>query len=56
VFVALGIQREMAGAVLSSMTRPGLQNFPTFSHKWQDFRKKVTYGKVWVLIFSTTFV
>ena len=53
VFVVLGIQREMAGAVLSSVTRPALQYS---SHKWQDFRKKVTYDKMWVLIFSTTFV
>ena len=38
VFVALGIQREMAGTILSSVTRPAFQYFPTFSHKWQDFR------------------
>ena len=30
--------------------------FPTLSHKWHDFRKKVTEHKMCVLIFSTNFV
>ena len=32
------------------------QIFPTLSHKWHDFQKNVTEYKIYVWIFSTTFI
>ena len=53
VFVALSIQHAFR---MHRVTCPALQYFSTLSHKWYDFRKKVTEHKMCVLIFSTTFV
>ena len=55
VFVALGIMHEKRmRRIVMWLIR--LQNiFSILSHKWQDFRIKVTKIK-WVLIFSTAFV
>jgi acyl-coenzyme A synthetase/AMP-(fatty) acid ligase len=42
--------------ILSSVTCPAAQYFFTLSPKQQDFRKKMTEHKMYVLIFSTTFI
>jgi hypothetical protein len=58
VSVALVIQhaKRMRRIVLSCVASLALLYFSTLSHKWHDFRKKVTDHKTCVLIFSTTFV
>jgi uncharacterized membrane protein YwzB len=40
-------------AIFASVACFAVQYFSTFSHKWDDFRKKVTEHKMRVLIFST---
>ena len=55
-FVDLGIQHAVRCAILSSAACPTLRYFSVFSHKRQDFRKKVIEFKICVLILSTTFV
>ena len=56
-FVALRIQHAMRMRHIVMCWPALLYNiFPTLSHKWYDFRKKVTEHKMCVLIFSTSFV
>jgi len=43
---------QCACAIVSSVTCPALQYFPTLSHKRHDFRGKGTEYKICVLIFS----
>jgi hypothetical protein len=38
--------------ILSSVASPAIQNFPTLSHKRQDFRKKKLRNKKYVFLFS----
>jgi len=47
---------ECACAMLSLAACPSLHYFSTLFHKRHDFRNKFIEHKVWVLIFSTTFV
>jgi len=47
---------QCACAIMSSVKSQALQYFSTLSHKWHDFRKKVTERKMDVLNFSTTSV
>ena len=54
--MALGVQSQCACAILSSVSRPALQYFPTFSHKRHELRENVAGLKMFVLIFSTSFV
>ena len=58
VFVALGIQHatRMRRIILPSVARPPLQYVSSLSHKRHDFRRNVTEHRMFVLIFSTTFV
>ena len=58
VSVALVIQHEMRmrRIILSSVACLPLPYFSTLSHNRRDFREKVTEYKMFVLIFSTTFV
>jgi len=57
VFVVLGIRYEMrmTRIIICSLPRFTI-TFLTFSHKRQDFRKKIIEHKMCVLIFSTMFV
>ena len=58
VSVALGIQHEKRTArfVLSSVASMAVQYFSTLSHKRHDFREKAAEHKIYIFIFSTTFV
>jgi hypothetical protein len=58
VSVALVIQhaKHMRRIILSSATCLAIPYFTTLSHKRHDFREKVIEHKIYVLIFSTTFV
>jgi hypothetical protein len=47
---------RMRHIIFPSVARPALQYFSTFSHKHQDYLKKVTEYKMRVLMLSTTFV
>jgi hypothetical protein len=55
VFIALS-SVQCACVISSSLARPPLQDFPTFSHERHDFRKKVIEYEMSVLVSSTTFV
>jgi hypothetical protein len=55
VFVALGIQRANASAILPSLALPAVQKLSTLSHKPQDFRIML-FNKNMCFDFSTTFV
>ena len=56
--LALVIQNvmRMRRVTFSSVACLALLYFFILSHKWRDFRKKVTEHKIYILIFSTTFV
>jgi len=56
--VALVMQyaMRMRHNVLPSLACLAVQCVSTVSHKWHDFRKKITEHKMCVLIFSRTFV
>ena len=54
--VALGIQLAVRMRHIAICALPRSTNFSTLSHKRRDFRGKVTEHKMWVLVFSTTFV
>jgi len=50
---------QCACAILSSVACPALQYFYTLHHKLHDFRKKekkVIEHKMFILVFTTTFV
>jgi hypothetical protein len=47
---------QCSWTILSTTACSALQYFPTLSHKWHDFLKKVTENTMCVLIFSTTFI
>jgi hypothetical protein len=55
--IALVIQhaKRMRLVILSSVACLALPYFSKFSHKRNDFRKKVTAYEMCILIFSTTF-
>jgi len=55
VFVALGIQRANACAILPSLALTAVQKLSTLSHKPHDFWKKL-FNKNMCFDFSTTFV
>ena len=44
---------QYAFTICSQVACTTLQYFSTLSHKWHDFRKRVTENKTCVLIFST---
>ena len=45
MFIALGVQHAVR-IRLSSVACPSLQYFSKLSHKWNDFRKRVTEHKM----------
>jgi len=56
VSVALLCSVQCAYVVLLSVASLALPYFPTLSHKWHDFQKKIIELEMCVLIFPTTFV
>ena len=55
VSATLGIQHAMRLRHIA-ICGPALQYFSTLSHKWHDLKKKFIEHKMYVLIFSTTFL
>ena len=58
MFLALVIQhsKRMRRTILSSVACPTLQYFPALSYKRHDFRNEVIEYKMYLLIFSVSFV
>jgi hypothetical protein len=58
VSVVLVIQhaKRMRRIILSFVASLALPNFATLSHKRNDFRQKAIEHKMYILIFSSTFV
>ena len=51
--VALLIQHQTRRRIVSAASLAP-QYFPTFSHKWHDFRENVTEHKMFTLTLTTT--
>jgi hypothetical protein len=56
--IALTIQhaKRMRRIIFLSVACLDIPSFPTLSHKRHDFRENVIEHKMWVLIFSMSFV
>ena len=58
LFVVLAIQqaKHVGHIILSSVTNPALRELFTLSHTRHEFRIKVIEHKMFILIFSATFI